>query len=102
MYHHLPFEITRIIFVFLGGYFPCQGRVIPLENLQTFVQKKTAWQKSNQTYVVLFIKNSNYTKSYHIRSSYHHTYIALLTKTGRGMTRYDYVLQDWGRWVEDE
>jgi hypothetical protein len=46
--HHLPIEITRMIYVFLG-YFPCQGRLIPVKEVQSFLDKLQTILKTNSS-----------------------------------------------------
>ena len=39
---HLPIEITRMIYFFLG-YFPCQGRLISFAKIQKHIESSVDW-----------------------------------------------------------
>jgi hypothetical protein len=45
--YHLPIEITRMIYVFLG-FFPCQGRLISFAKVQKYMDHKVQWYEEDK------------------------------------------------------
>jgi hypothetical protein len=57
---HLPIEITRMIYIFLG-YFPCQGRLIPVKEVLSFLDKANSSPSLNWPKITIhFTKEAKY------------------------------------------